>query len=162
VWKHLILANTVAKLNFVYYIIAQNLKYSFNKVNTNIPVSLKLNIWHNLCKHIFASQGLRSSPLHPWQIKSEFRVLVHYIIINQWERLYYYLFEGTSVNWANTLNVSVNIVLLCLGDKDSWQSLQFSPHGISGPHGIVFYSMQKWVAASNQNVSHKRSRNDHM
>jgi hypothetical protein len=38
VWKHLILANTVAKLNFVYYIIAQNLKYSFNKVNTNIPV----------------------------------------------------------------------------------------------------------------------------
>jgi hypothetical protein len=31
-------ANTVAKLNFVYYIIAQNLKYSFNKVNTNIPV----------------------------------------------------------------------------------------------------------------------------
>jgi hypothetical protein len=26
--------NTVAKLNFVYYIIAQNLKYSFNKVNT--------------------------------------------------------------------------------------------------------------------------------
>ena len=30
------------------------------------------------------------------------------------------------------------------------------------PHGIVFYSMQQWVAASNQNVSNKRSSNNHM
>jgi hypothetical protein len=56
---------------------------------------------------------------------------LHYIIIYQWERLYYYLFEGvvpkTSFNWANTSKVSVNIVLLCLRGKYSWQSLQFSP-----------------------------------
>ena len=62
-------------------------------------------------------------------------------IINQWERLYYYLFEGvvpkTSVNWANTLNVSVNIVLLCVGGKDSWQSLQFSPH-------VPFFFLYMW------------------
>jgi hypothetical protein len=57
---------------------------------------------------------------------------LHYIIINQWERLYCYLFEGvvpkTSVNWANALKVSVNSVPLCLRGKDSWQSLQFYPH----------------------------------
>jgi hypothetical protein len=34
----------------------------------------------------------------------------------------------TSVNWANILKVSINIVLLWLGGKNSWQSLQFSTH----------------------------------
>ena len=87
-------------------------------------------------KPIFASQGLRSTPLLSTlgRLSQKFvipvyrpladfwsSVHVHYIIINQWEWLYYYLFEGvvpkTSVNWANTLKVSVNIVLLCLGGQ---------------------------------------------
>ena len=87
-------------------------------------------------KPIFASQGLRSTHLLSTLgrlsqnfVIPAYRPLadlwssahLHYIIINQWEWLYYYLFEGvvpkTSVNWANTLKVSVNIVLLCLGAK---------------------------------------------
>ena len=75
---------------------------------------------------IFASQGLPSAPLlftigrlSQNCVIPAYRPLadLHYIIIYQWERLYYYLFEGvvpkTSVHWANTLKVSVNIVLLC-------------------------------------------------
>ena len=96
---------------------------------------------------IFASQGLPSAPLlftlgglSQNFVIPAYRPLadlwstahLHYIIINQWERLYCYLFEGvvpkTSVNWANALKVSVNSVLLCLRGKDSWQSLQFYPH----------------------------------
>jgi hypothetical protein len=108
----------------------------FTEIASNIIALCHVN-------SIFASQGLQSTHLLSTlgRLSQKFvipvyrpladfwsSVHVHYIIINQWERLYYYLFEGTSVNWANTLNVSVNIVLLCLGDKDSWQSLQFSPH----------------------------------
>ena len=71
--------------------------------------------------YIFASQGLRSAPLLSTLgrlsqnfVIPAYRPLadlwssahLHYIIINQWERLYYYLFKGmqpkTSVNWANT------------------------------------------------------------
>jgi len=58
---------------------------------------------------IFASQGLRSTPLLSTlgRLSQNFVIPVyrpladlwssahlHYIIINQWERLYYYLFEG--------------------------------------------------------------------
>ena len=110
---------------------------------------------HSIGMLIFASQGLRSAPLLSTLgrlsqnfVIPAYRPLadlwssahLHYIIINQWEQLYYYLFEGTSVNWANTLKVSVNIVLLCLGGKDSWQSLQFSPHV-----AIVYIFLSKHV-----------------
>jgi hypothetical protein len=41
--------------------------------------------------------------------------------------------------------VSVNIVLVCLGDKDSWQSLQFSPHVAIV---YIFFSLHVIVAWS--------------
>ena len=76
-----------------------------------------IDMGHSIGMLIFASQGLRSTPLLSTLgrlsqnfVIPAYRSLadlwssahLHYIIINQWERLYYYLFEETSVNWANT------------------------------------------------------------
>ena len=76
---------------------------------THIAAQHAWRIWGSHLYDIFASQGLRSAPLLSTLgrlsqnfVIPAYRPLVdllssahlHYIIINQWERLYYYLFEG--------------------------------------------------------------------